>query len=55
MRRKLASLIRCDEGNDLIEYALIAAFISIIALVTIQTIGPLVLQMYQNVQTVLGG
>jgi Flp pilus assembly pilin Flp len=55
MLRKLNTLLRRDEGNDMIEYALIAAFISIVAIVALQAIGPLVLGIYQDVQAALGG
>ena len=35
-------LIRNEEGQDMIEYALLASFISIVAIVAIKLIGPLV-------------
>jgi Flp pilus assembly pilin Flp len=49
----LHSFFRKDEGQDLVEYALLASFISIVAVVTIRAIGPLVRVMYQNIQAVL--
>ncbi|MGD8394498.1 MAG: Flp family type IVb pilin [Candidatus Eiseniibacteriota bacterium] len=56
MLRHLASkLLRRENGNDMIEYALLAAFISIVAIAALQAIGPLVLAVYQNVQAALGG
>ena len=55
VRSFVDSLIRREEGNDMIEYALLAAFISIVAIAALQTIGPLVLGMYQNIQAALGG
>jgi Flp pilus assembly pilin Flp len=55
MIRKLNSLLHRDEGQDMIEYALLAAFISIVAILALQTIGPLVNGIYVNVQTALGG
>jgi Flp pilus assembly pilin Flp len=39
----------------MIEYALLAAFISIVAIAALQAIGPLVLALYQSVQGALGG
>ena len=49
----MANLIRRfvqeDAGQDMIEYALLAAFISIIAWVTVQAIGGDVLTMYGNI------
>lgn len=50
---KLMTLLKKDEGQDMVEYALLAAFISIIAIATIKLIGPLVNTIYGNVQTAL--
>ena len=49
----LQCFFRKEDGQDLVEYALLASFISIVAVVTIRAIGPLVRVMYQNIQTVL--
>ncbi|HZM17583.1 MAG TPA: Flp family type IVb pilin [Candidatus Krumholzibacteria bacterium] len=51
--RFLTRLIHEDKGQDMVEYALLAAFISIVAIVTIRNIGPLVDAVYQNVQAAL--
>jgi len=51
--RFLSKLIREEKGQDMVEYALLAAFISIVAIVTIRNIGPLVNTVYQNVQAAL--
>jgi pilus assembly protein Flp/PilA len=51
--RFLTRLIREEQGQDMVEYALLAAFISIVAIVTIRNIGPLVDAVYQNVQAAL--
>ena len=51
--RFLSRLIREEQGQDMVEYALLAAFISIVAIVTIRNIGPLVDAIYQNVQAAL--
>lgn len=42
-----------ETGQDMIEYALLAAFISIVAIIAIRAIGPLVNTIYQNVQAAL--
>jgi Flp pilus assembly pilin Flp len=47
------TFLKKDEGQDMIEYALLAAFISIVAIGTIKLIGPLVQTIYGNVQTAL--
>ncbi len=49
----LRNLLKQDEGQDMIEYALLAAFISIVAIATIKLIGPLVSTIYGNVQAAL--
>ena len=51
--RFLKNLLRKEDGQDMVEYALLAAFISIIAIVTIRNIGPLVDAIYQNVEAAL--
>ena len=51
--KALVELLRRDEGQDMIEYAILAAFISIVAIATIRLIGPLVNTIYTNVQAAL--
>ena len=51
--RKLVNFIKNDEGQDTVEYALLAAFISIFAIVAIKAIGPLVNTIYVNVKNAL--
>lgn len=50
---KMMTLIKKDEGQDMVEYALLAAFISIVAIATLRLIGPLVNTIYTNIQTAL--
>ena len=50
---KLEHLIRNDEGQDVVEYALLAAFISIFAIVTIKLIGPLVNDIFIDIKDAL--
>ena len=49
----LKRFFRDETGQDMIEYALLAAFISIVAIVAIRAIGPLVNTIYTNVQAAL--
>jgi Flp pilus assembly pilin Flp len=49
----LKRFIREDDGQDMIEYALLASFISIVAIVALRAIGPLVNTIYQNIQNAL--
>jgi Flp pilus assembly pilin Flp len=51
MRQQLVRLMRDDRGQDVIEYALLAAFISVMAIVLIGQIGTGVNTMYNTVQT----
>lgn len=50
---KLLQFVKKEEGQDMVEYALLAAFISIIAIATIKLIGPLVNTIYVNVKNAL--
>jgi Flp pilus assembly pilin Flp len=42
MVKGLTYLLRNEDGQDLTEYGLLGAFISVISLVTVQEVGPLV-------------
>lgn len=53
MLNKLTSLVRRDEGQDVVEYALLGSFISIVAIVAIRAIGPLVNTIYVAIQAAL--
>jgi Flp pilus assembly pilin Flp len=47
---KLKSWFKNEDGQDMVEYGLLAAFISIVAVLIIQAIGPLVNDLYQKVK-----
>ena len=47
------SFFRKDDGQDMVEYALLASFISIVAIVALRAIGPLVRTIYTNIQAAL--
>ena len=51
--RSIVRFLREDDGQDMVEYALLASFISIVAIVAIRAIGPLVRAIYENIQTSL--
>jgi pilus assembly protein Flp/PilA len=51
MKGLIRRFVREEEGQDVIEYALLAAFISIVAATIIQTIGTDVTTIYTNVKT----
>lgn len=52
--KRLNRFVREEEGQDIIEYALLAAFISIIAIVAITAVGGDVNRIFQAVNTALG-
>ncbi len=49
----IRTFVREDDGQDMIEYALLAGFISIVAIIALQAIGPLVNAVYVGVQNAL--
>ena len=49
----LSHLHRQEDGQDMVEYALLAAFISIVAIAALRAIGPLVNAIYVRIQTAL--
>ena len=54
MKQLLISLVRDDQGQDLIEYALLAGFISLAAVAAIQLIGTNLNTLYTNVAANVG-
>jgi Flp pilus assembly pilin Flp len=46
----LRPLLRDEEGQDVVEYGLLAAFISVFAVITIKAIGPLVNDLYVKIK-----
>lgn len=51
--RALMRLLRCEEGANAIEYALVASFIAIAAYAAFQNLGNKINTMYQNVSNQL--
>jgi len=49
----IARFLKEDSGQDMVEYGLLAAFISIVAIAALRAIGPLVNTVYVNVQNAL--
>ena len=47
------NFIRNEKGQDMVEYALLASFISIVAIATLRLIGPLVLAIYDAIELAL--
>jgi pilus assembly protein Flp/PilA len=53
MKNLLVRFVREDEGQDLIEYALLAAFISLAAVAAITALGTAVNNVYTRVSATL--
>jgi Flp pilus assembly pilin Flp len=53
MRRLLEAWLRAECGQDLIEYAMLAGFISLIAILAITSIGTTVDSWYQGYDTTI--
>ena len=49
MKNMFNRFVREDEGQDLIEYALLAGFISLVAVVAITSVGTGVNAVYNNI------
>jgi pilus assembly protein Flp/PilA len=55
MKNLFARFIKEEEGQDLIEYALLAGFISLAATAVLVIIGPNLATLYTNVNTQITG
>jgi Flp pilus assembly pilin Flp len=53
MLRKLINLLKDERGEDIIEYALLAAFISIIAIIAVKLVGTRVKDIFEDVAAAL--
>jgi len=51
MKTLISRLVREEQGQDIIEYALLAAAISVVAIPTVPAIGTAVNSAYTNVKT----
>ena len=49
----LTKLLRNEKGQDMVEYGLLASFLSICAIVVLRGFGPIIQDMYQLVQNAL--
>jgi Flp pilus assembly pilin Flp len=53
MLKKLKGLFKDESGQDIIEYALLAFFISIVAIAIIKLIGPILVTIYTAIRDAL--
>ena len=51
--KHVKNFLREDKGQDMVEYALLGAFISIVAIATLKAIAPLVQKIYVDIQNAL--
>ena len=54
MLKNLVARLEREEGQDMIEYALLAALISIVAIAIILLVGPYLKNLFQDVVNALG-
>jgi pilus assembly protein Flp/PilA len=54
MLQNLVARLEREEGQDMIEYALLAALISIVAIAIILLVGPYLKNLFQDVVNALG-
>jgi Flp pilus assembly pilin Flp len=49
MKALLRNLVVREEGQDLVEYALLAALLSIVSIVALQTLGPTIANVWTRI------
>jgi Flp pilus assembly pilin Flp len=54
LRQMVETLLNREEGQDMVEYALLAALISIVAIAIIILLGPYLKDLFQDVVNALG-
>jgi pilus assembly protein Flp/PilA len=55
MKNLIARFVREEEGQDLVEYALLIAFIALACIVGLQRLGTAINTTYQSISTSLSG
>lgn len=55
MKNLIARFVREDEGQDLVEYALLIAFIALACIVGLQQLGTAINNTYQSISSSLSG
>jgi pilus assembly protein Flp/PilA len=55
MMNRMRALVNNDEGQDLIEYALLAGLISLVAVATVTSAGTQVMSIFQTITGKLSG
>ena len=55
MKELLLNLVRREEGQDLVEYALLAALLSIVSIAALQVLGPVIANVWTQISTAISG
>jgi pilus assembly protein Flp/PilA len=55
MKNSLALLLRDEQGQDLVEYALLIAFIALACIIGLQNLGTAINQTYNSISSSLSG
>ncbi len=55
MARLLEKILREEEGQNMIEYALLGGLLSIVGIAAVQVIGPIIQGIFEDIQAALGG
>ena len=53
MKALLRNLVVREEGQDLVEYALLAALLSIVSIVALQALGPVISNVWDRINTAI--
>ncbi len=52
--KALRNLIVREEGQDLVEYALLAALLSIVSIIALQALGPVISEVWNRISDAIG-
>jgi Flp pilus assembly pilin Flp len=55
MAALLERILRDEEGQDMIEYALLGGLLSIVGIAAVQVIGPIIQGIFEDIQAALEG
>jgi pilus assembly protein Flp/PilA len=55
MKNSIASLFRDEQGQDLVEYALLIAFIALACIIGLQNLGTAINKTYNSISSSLSG
>jgi Flp pilus assembly pilin Flp len=53
--KALKNFIVAEEGQDLVEYALLAALLSIVSIIALQTLGPTIAAVWTTINGAISG